>query len=449
MNASLFPNKFIWGVSTSAYQIEGGWNADGKGPSIWDWFSHRPGKTAGGENGDVACDHYHLWREDLDLLQGLGVGAYRFSVSWSRVMPEGRGRINPAGLDFYDRLVDALLARGIEPFPTLYHFDLPLALHRKGGWPVRDTAAAFGEFAAAAAARLGDRVNWWITLNEPQISALLGYLTGTHAPGVRNLGAFTRAMHSLLLAHGAAVRAIRGASPRPAKIGIALNLAPVYPASEREADRNAAETFDLVSNRMCLDPILHGSYPPGLWRRFGPFAPPVRAEDLKTIAEPIDFLGVNYYTRHVIQSRWWIPVVGGRTVVPAEGESSPMWEIYPDGLGVLLERVWNDYHPPMILVTENGVPVPDAPDPAGEVRDPGRISYLTRHLKVLHAIVQKPIPVKGYFVWSLTDNFEWDLGYAMRFGLIHIDYATLRRTPKSSFHWYAGVVRRNGLEEAG
>ncbi len=445
----IFPKGFLWGVCSSAYQIEGAWNEDGKGPSIWDWFSRRRGKTARGENGDVACDHYHRWQEDLDLIKALGVGAYRFSVSWARVIPGGGGGVNKRGLDFYDRLVDGLLERGIEPFPTLYHFDLPLALHKKGGWPERDTAAAFGEYAETVAARLGDRINWWITLNEPMVAALLGYMTGSHAPGVRHPGAYTHAMHTMLLAHGEAVRAIRAASPRPARVGIALNLSPVYPERETESDRRAAAVFDVLSNRICLDPILRGSYPPDLWRRFGPFAPPVRDGDLAKIAEPIDFLGVNYYTRHVISRRWWVPVMGGKMVRPRHGEFSPMWEIYPPGIGELVERVWSDYRPPMILLTENGIPVDDAPDAQGAVRDPERISYLGRHLERLHGAMAKDIPVRGYFVWSLTDNFEWDLGYAMRFGLIHIDFTTLKRTPKSSFNWYAGVIRRNGLEETG
>jgi beta-glucosidase len=448
MPSQIFSKDFIWGAASSAYQIEGAWNEDGKGPSVWDWFSHLPGKTARGENGDTACDHYHRWKEDLDLLKNLGVGAYRFSISWPRVIPDGRGKINKAGLDFYDRLVDGLLERGIEPCPTLFHYDLPLTLHKKGGWPERDTALAFGEYAAAVAARLGDRVHWWITLNEPLITALLGYLIGNHAPGRRNPGAYTRALHTLLLAHGEAVRAVRAASLHPARIGIAVNLSPVYPEKDREADRKAAAAMDVLSNRVCLDPILLGSYPPGLWRRFGPFAPEVRDGDLKKIAEPIDFLGVNYYTRNVVSGQWWIPVTGGRMVRPKDGEFSPMWEIYPSGLGTLLERIWNDYHPPMILVTENGIPVRDTPDPNGEVRDPERISYLQRHLKVLHGAIAKSVPVKGYFVWSLTDNFEWELGYAMRFGLVHIDFATLKRTPKSSFHWYSELIRRNGLEES-
>ena len=444
----MFPKGFLWGVASSAYQIEGAHDEDGKGPSVWDWYSHLGGKTAGGDTGDVACDHYHRWKEDLDLLRALGVGAYRFSVSWSRVMPEGRGRVNAAGLDFYDRLVDGLLARGIEPFPTLFHFDLPLALHRKGGWPERDTAAAFGEYAAAVAGRLGDRAKWWITMNEPLVVAMLGYLLGKHAPGRRHPGAYARALHTLLLAHGKAVRAIRGSAKSDPRIGIALNLSPVHPFRDRPGDRRAAAVFDMMANSICLDPILRGSYPPGLWRRFGPFGPHVRVDDMRRIAEPLDFLGINYYTRQVVSGHRWIPFMGGRLRRPPRGEFSPMWEVYPRGLGELVERVWTDYRPPMILVTENGVPVRDAPDGDGAVRDPERISYLERHLQVLHDTMGKSIPVKGYFVWSLTDNFEWELGYAMRFGLIYVDYATLKRIPKSSFHWYAGVIRRNGLEGA-
>jgi beta-glucosidase len=448
MSTVLFPEGFLWGVSSSAYQIEGAWNEDGKGPSIWDWFSHLPGKTAGGDTGDVACDHYHRWNTDLDLVRRLGAGAYRFSISWARVVPDGGGKVNPAGLDFYDRLVDGILERGIQPFPTLYHFDLPLALHKKGGWPERDTAQAFGEFAAVVAARLGDRVGSWITINEPMIASLLGYLTGSHAPGKRNPCAFTRAAHNLLRAHGEAVRAIRSTAPRPARIGIALNLSPVYPKTEKEPDRQAAEIFDMMFNRICLDPILRGSYPEGLWRRFGPFAPPIHDGDLQSISEPIDFLGVNYYSRHIVSRRWWIPFVGGVMEKPECGEFSPMWEVYPAGLEELIERIGNDYRPPMILVTENGIPVPDKPGPDGEVRDPTRISYLRRHLLALRGAMDERIPVGGYFVWSLTDNFEWELGYGMRFGLIHIDYATQKRTPKDSFRWFSDVIRRNGLEES-
>jgi beta-glucosidase len=349
-------------------------------------------------------------------------------------------------MDFYDRLTDGLLERGIDPFPTLYHFDLPLALHHKGGWPERDTAAAFGEYAAAVARRLGDRINWWITINEPLVAALMGYMLGKHAPGRQHPGAYARAMHTLLLAHGEAVRAIRACAPRPARVGIALNLSPAHPATEKDSDRRAAAVFDVLSNRICLDPIFRASYPPDLWRRFGPFAPPVRAGDPEKIAEPIDFLGVNYYNRHVIAGRWWVPFLGGTMVRPKDGEFSPMWEIYPPGIGETVERVWNDYRPPVILVTENGVPACDAPDAGGDVRDARRISYLQRHLRVLHGSLAEHIPVQGYFVWSLMDNFEWEWGYAMRFGLVHVDFATQKRTPKSSFRWFSEVIRRNGLD---
>lgn len=447
MSILTFPNDFLWGTATSAYQIEGAWNEDGKGPSIWDRFSHERGRVARNQNGDVACDHYHRWREDLDLIGELGAKAYRFSISWPRVMPAGTGKVNAPGLDFYERLVDGLLARGIEPFATLFHYDLPWALHEKGGWPERDTASAFGEYARAVADRLGDRVNWWITINEPFVVAMAGYLSGGHAPGRRSPRAMVRAAHTLLLAHGEAVRAIRSASKRAARIGVALNLSPVHPARDREADRRAADIIDKISNRMFLDPILRGSYPQGLWRHFGPFRPPIRDGDLSAIAEPIDFLGVNYYTRDVVAGSRWIPFVGGRTVRPQGGEYSEMWEVYPPGLGELLERIQTDYHPPMLIVTENGTPGKEAPDSSGEVDDPHRISYLRRHLAVLHRTIRKEVPIRGYFIWSQMDNFEWALGYQMRFGLVYVDFATQQRIRKSSFRWFSGVIRQNGLEE--
>jgi beta-glucosidase len=443
-----YPKEFIWGTATSAYQIEGAWNEDGKGPSIWDQFSHQPGRIVGNQNGDVACDHYHRWREDLDLIKELGLKAYRFSISWPRVIPAGTGEVNAPGLDFYDQLVDGLLERGIEPFPTLFHYDLPLALHEKGGWPERDTASAFGEYARVLADRLGDRVNWWITINEPHIIALLGYLAGVHAPGVRSPRAMVRAAHTLLLAHGESVRAIRSAAKRPARIGIALNLAPVHPVSGRAIDRQAAENFDITSNRMYLDPILRGAYPPNLWRYFRPFAPAIRDGDMQKIAEPIDFLGVNYYTRNVVAGSRLIPFLGGRMVKPEGREYSDVgWETYPEGLGELLDRIWTDYHPVRLLVTENGIAVKDVPDTAGAVDDPVRISYLRGHLAVLHRTIQKKIPVVGYFIWSQMDNFEWSLGYGKQFGLVYIDFATQQRIRKSSFRWYAEVIRRNGLED--
>jgi beta-glucosidase len=439
-----FPSGFIWGVATSAYQIEGGWNEDGKGESIWDWFSHTPGHVAGNASGDDACDHYHRYPEDVRLLRQLGVNAYRFSVAWTRVMPQGRGAVNAAGLDFYDRLVDSLLDKGITPFPTLFHYDLPMALHHAGGWPNRDTASAFGEYAHAVAKRLGDRVRWWITLNEPMVVAFNGYFIGDHAPGENNPAAATQAGHTLLLAHGEAVRAIRDASSNPVSVGIALNLAPVYPATENDADREGALHYDAFANRMFLDPILRGEYPKMLWDRLGPFTPQVAPGDLPRIAEPVDFIGVNYYTRAVVTGNAEIPVLGAFPVRPERGEFSEMWEIYPAGLPELLLRIWKDYHPKQLLVTENGMPHNDFVDADGAVHDPERISYLERHLDGVRATLQQGVPVGGYFVWSLLDNFEWALGYQMRFGLVHVDFATQKRTPKDSFRWFRDRIRAGG-----
>jgi beta-glucosidase len=436
-----FPKDFFWGVSTSAYQIEGAWNEDGKGESIWDRFVHTRGRVVGNATGDTACDHYHRWPEDVDLLRQLGVNAYRFSISWTRILSEGRGAANSAGLAFYDRLVDGLLEAGITPFPTLFHYDLPLALDRAGGWPNRDTASAFGEFADTVARRLGDRVEWWITINEPMVTALFGYLSGEHAPGKHSLRAMTHAAHTLLLAHGEAVRAIRAAASRPAHIGIALNLAPVHPATQRDADLRGAAKFDVFANRLFLDPLLRGSYPPDIWKRFGPFGPAIQAKDMQCIAEPIDFLGVNYYSRVVVAGNRMIPFLGARPVRPKTGEFSEMWEVHPPGLSELIERIWEEYHPPMILVTENGIPSRDTRDVSGAVHDPARISYLQRHLAEVEKLVRKQIAIKGYFVWSLMDNFEWALGYSMRFGLVYVDFATQRRTQKDSFRWFQDCIQ--------
>jgi len=441
MSSARFPKDFIWGVATSAYQIEGAWNEDGKGESIWDWFAHTPGHVIGNENGDTACDHYHRWPEDLRLLRQLGVGAYRFSVAWTRVMPEGRGNVNRAGLDFYDRLVDALLEAGISPFPTLFHYDLPMPLHHAGGWPNRDTAKAFGDYAYAVAQRLGDRAAWWITLNEPMVIAFNGYFIGDHAPGENNPAAAAQAAHTLLLAHGEAVRAIRSACPLPVKVGIALNLSPVYPATDSDADLEGVANYDAFANRMFLDPILRGEYPRRLIDAFGPFAPQMEEADMRHIAEPVDFIGVNYYTRSVVTGNADIPVLGAFPVRPEQGEFSEMWEIYPSGLPELLRRVWDDYHPPLLLVTENGVPVNDKLDADGAVHDAQRIAYLERHIAGVRDILDRGIPIGGYFVWSLMDNFEWALGYQMRFGLVHVDFATQRRTPKDSYRWYQKLIQ--------
>jgi beta-glucosidase len=440
-----FPDNFLWGVATSAYQIEGAWQEDGKGPSIWDVFAHQKGRVINGENGDVAADHYHRWREDVRIMADMGLKAYRFSIAWTRVLPQGTGAVNAAGLDFYDRLVDALLEHNIEPFPTLFHYDLPLALHERGGWPNRETAEAFGEYTAAVAQRLGDRATYWITHNEPAVTAGLGYFTGEHAPGRRNPFAAMHAVHTLLLSHGYAAEAIRAHARRAPQIGIALNLNPIHPASPRKRDRRAARLLDGLGNRLFLNPLLRERYPEDIRRVFRPFFPRIEPGDMARIAAPLDFVGINYYTRAVVRRGLNPMTFFAAEVPPKDSEYSEMWEIYPPGMYELIARVWEDYHPKQIIVTENGVPVPDVLD-NGHVHDEGRIRYLRDHIAQTHRAIEQGIPVTGYFVWSLLDNFEWALGYAKRFGLVYVDYATLKRTVKDSGHWYAQVIRKNGVE---
>lgn len=452
-----FPKDFIWGAATSAYQIEGAWNEDGRGPSVWDAFCRQPGRVWQGQTGDVAADHYHRWSEDVALMAQLGLGAYRFSISWPRVLPQGWGAVNKAGLDFYDRLVDALLARGIQPFVTLFHYDLPQALQDCGGWPRRDTAYRFAEYAAIVARRLGDRVTWWIPHNEPAVVAALGYYTGEHAPGVRSPVAALRAIHHLLLSHGLAAQAIRAEAHVRPRVGIALNLTPVHAATP--TDGGAAVRYDLLHNRLFLDPLLRGRYPSGRLPRAGakgalgaspsgllgwlvPALARAQAGDLAVIGEPLDFLGVNYYTRAIVRRSWRLPLVWAEEEdAPAEAQRSQMWEIYPQGMYELLTRLWRDYRPTSIIITENGVPVPDVLEPDGHVHDWGRIRYLRDHLAQVRRAMDAGVPVNGYFVWSLLDNFEWSYGYQMRFGLVYVDYGTQRRVVKDSGWWYRGVVR--------
>jgi beta-glucosidase len=440
-----FPENFLWGVATSAYQIEGAWQEDGKGPSIWDVFAHQKGRVVNGENGDVAADHYHRWQEDVGIMADMGLKAYRFSIAWTRVLPQGTGQVNTAGLDFYDRLVDALLERNIEPFPTLFHYDLPLALHERGGWPNRETAQAFGEYAAVVTQRLGDRVTYWITHNEPAVTAGMGYFTGEHAPGRRNPFAALHAVHTLLLSHGYAAEAVRAHSHRTPQIGIALNLHPIHPASSRKRDQRAARLLDGMGNRLFLDPLLCGRYPDDIYRPFRPLFPKIEASDMARIAAPLDLMGINYYTRTVVRRGLNPMTFFAAEAPPDDSEYSEMWEIYPPGIYELIARVWEEYHPKQIIVTENGVPVPDVLS-NGHVRDERRIRYLRDHIAQTHRAVEDGIPVTGYFVWSLLDNFEWALGYEKRFGLVYVDYATLKRTVKDSGHWYAQVIRENGVE---
>ncbi|MEV4493388.1 GH1 family beta-glucosidase [Micromonospora coxensis] len=432
-----FPAGFRWGVSTSAYQIEGGADADGRGPSIWDTFAHTPGRIADGSTGDVACDHYHRHAEDVALMAGLGVSAYRFSLSWPRVQPGGAGPGNPAGLDFYDRLVDDLLAAGIDPVATLFHWDLPQPLEDAGGWLHRDTAARFAEYADLVAARLGDRVKLWITLNEPFIHMSLGHGTGVHAPGRFLLFDAFPVAHHQLLAHGLAVSALRARSSSP--VAIANNYSPVVPQGDTDADRAAALAYDALHNRLFTDPLLGLGYPPGI----EPAG--VRDGDLDVIAAPLDVLGVNYYNPTGIRAAEEDAPLPFE-LVPLEGypRTAFDWPVVPDGLRDLLTGLkerYGDRLPP-IQVTESGCAYDDAPDATGRVHDPERIAYLDGHLRAVHQAIDAGVDVTGYFVWSLLDNWEWAEGFTKRFGLVHVDFATQARTPKSSYAWYRDLVTR-------
>ncbi len=448
MNKLSFPKDFIWGVAASAYQIEGAWNEDGRGVSIWDTFSHIPGKVVNNENGDVTAGHYHRWKEDVALMSELGVKAYRFSTAWPRILPEGKGRVNQKGLDFYDRLVDELLRRGIEPYVCLFHWDLPQPLQDQGGWPNRKTSVHFAEYARVTAERLGDRVKTWFTHNEPWVAAFVGHLFGEHAPGKKDLGVAVKAMHHLLLSHGLATDAIRAAAKGPVKIGITLNLNPVHPATDSKKDLEAAQRVDLFTNRIVLDPLLKGTTPlqdSALTKILT--ARLIQDGDLQKIRQ-LDLLGINYYSRSVMKHSNSLPVVNAEQVQPVGNEYSGMWEIYPEGMHETLKMVW-DYQPACeLMVTENGIPVPDGMDLDGRVRDERRIRYLQSHIAQVHRAIEDGIPIKGYFHWSLLDNFEWALGYGQRFGLVYVDWKTQKRIIKDSGRWFAKVIQENGTIEA-
>jgi beta-glucosidase len=429
----------VWGAATAAYQTEGAAAEDGRGESIWDRFTSLPGRVANGDTGRVACDSYHRYPEDVRLMRELGLNAYRFSIAWPRILPEGRGAVNEAGLDFYDRLVDELLANGIEPFPTLYHWDLPQALEERGGWPVRDTVGAFAEYVEVVVGRLGDRVSRWITQNEPWVVAWLGYGRGEHAPGRRSDRDALAAAHHVLLSHGRAVEVIRRERPH-ADVGITIDVIPIHPLTSDEPDLVATREEDGFRNRWILDPVLRGRYPEDMSRRFARILPPVRDGDLEAISAPIDFLGVNYYRRHVVKagSNGSGPVV---VEVPDGEHTAVGWEVYPDGLHELLVRLNSEYDAPPLYVTENGAAFGDTRR-NGTVDDPERTSYLDRHLGALARAIADGVPVDGYFVWSLLDNFEWARGYAPRFGLVYVDYGTLERVPKQSYHWFRDFIAR-------
>ncbi|MBT1100388.1 GH1 family beta-glucosidase [Streptomyces sp. Tu10] len=436
------PADFTWGVATAAYQIEGAVAEDGRSPSIWDTFSHTPGTIDGGDTGDVACDHYHRVPEDIGLIKQLGADAYRFSVAWPRVVPGGDGPVNKAGLDFYDRLVDGLLEAGVTPFATLYHWDLPQALQDRGGWTVRETSEHFAAYASHVVERLGDRVKDWATLNEPLCSAWIGHLEGRMAPGLTDLTAAVRASYHLHLGHGLAVRAIRAASS-DARVGIVNNLSPIEPASTGEADLAAARRADGHINRWWLDPILGRGYPQDMVEEYG-VELPVRPGDLETIAAPLDWLGLNYYFRQVVTVDPDGTAPHAKQVsVPGARLTHMDWEVHAEGLEQLLLRLTGEYGVQRIYVTENGSAYEDVVAADGSVHDPERVRYLEEHLAACARAVDKGAPLAGYFAWSLMDNFEWAYGYDKRFGLVHVDYATQRRTVKSSGRRYAELVREH------
>ncbi len=453
-----FPENFIWGAATSSYQIEGAWNEDGKGESIWDRFSHTPGKIRNGDNGDFADDHYHRFQDDVDLMKSMGLKAYRFSISWPRILPRGRGEINNKGIDFYSRLVDALLEAGVTPFATLYHWDLPQVLFEEGGWPVRSTAEAFVEYTDVITRILGDRVKNWMTHNEPAVVANLGYLIGEHAPGIQNdMQSAIKSAHHLLLSHGWSVPVIRRNSPG-SEVGIVLNFGHNPVASPSVADRQVMVEQDTIWARIYLESLAGRQYPADLEKVMLKRGLPSLEElklilpgDMESIATPIDFIGANYYSRRIVRSKE-VPEEENlpQTLFPApeneENYTEMGWEIYPEGLLRVLGRLHFEYQFPKIYVTENGASYSDGPDQDGKVRDERRTRYLREHFREAHRAIEAGIPLAGYFVWSLLDNFEWAHGYAQRFGIVWVDFETQQRIVKDSGHWYKDVIKANGVE---
>ncbi|MGC5170178.1 GH1 family beta-glucosidase [Microbacterium sp. DT81.1] len=463
MQRSDFSEDFVWGTATAAYQIEGAVQEDGRGPSIWDTFSRKPGAVLGGDTGDIADDHYHRFREDVALMADLGVNAYRFSIAWTRVQPTGSGPANQAGIDFYRRLADTLGEHGITPWATLYHWDLPQTLEDTGGWLRRDTALRFAEYAGIAVDRLGDAVSDWITLNEPWCSAFLGYASGHHAPGRHEGSRSLHAAHHLLLGHGHAMTAIRAARP-DANAGITLNLYSVRPASGTAEDVDAARRIDGLSNRLFLDPVLRGQYPQDVLNDAGEadwFAENATAEDLALISAPIDFLGINYYSRHTVAAgsaatdASAYPGSESAVMIDTGAPRTQMgWEIHPHGMLDVLEMAHERAPELPLYITENGSAYEDEVSENGNVDDPDRLDYLRAHIDACRQAIERGLPLAGYFVWSLMDNFEWAWGYHRRFGIVHVDYDTQVRTPKASGMWFSrflggriGRRSREGVDE--
>jgi beta-glucosidase len=444
-----FPDGFHWGAATAAYQIEGGWNEDGKGPSIWDEFAHTPGRIRTGDTGDRACDSYHRWREDVALCRAMNLNSYRFSIAWPRIQPEGSGKPNPKGLDYYARLADALLDAGIRPFPTLYHWDLPLALHERGGWPERDTAERFAEYAHHVIRALGDRVTHWLIFNEPGIFTSFGYGVGIHAPGIRSREALLRATHVVSLAHGDALRAMR--SERSGlTIGTAFSMSPAEPATDDAKDAAAAERLHAWTNEWFLRPALRGAYPDAFLD-----GPPydlmgVRAGDFERMRAPLDVIGVNLYFRSLVRADASERIGLGARALGAGGRDGPRtefdWEVWPDALYTMLMRVTRDYGRVPIEITENGCSFGDGPGADGKIRDQRRIDFHRGYIGAVGRAIAQGCDVRGYHAWTLLDNFEWAEGFAQRFGLAYVDFASCDRTLKQSGHWYARVAAQNSLD---
>jgi beta-glucosidase len=432
-----FPPNFLWGAATASYQIEGAANEDGRGESIWDRFSHTPGKVENGDTGDVAADHYHRYPEDIALMQDLGLDAYRFSIAWPRILPQGQGPVNEAGLDFYDRLVDALLAANITPFATLYHWDLPQALQdEQGGWASRAIVEQFTHYADIVSRRLGDRVKHWTTHNEPYVFTYVGHAEGVHAPGLTDRKLAVLTAHHALLAHGAAVPVLRENAGPDAQVGIVFNFGPIYTTSDDPEMLAEARLKDAWGNRWFIEPVVYGAYPEELMETPEFSALQIEPGDMDLISAPVDFIGLNYYTRHLVGAGPdWSPE---RTAMG--------WEIFPQGLSDLLVRLHKDYHPKALYVTENGAAFDDEVT-GGQVHDPRRVEYLREHLRACAAAIEQGVPLRGYFVWSLMDNFEWSMGYSKRFGITYVDYETCQRIPKDSAAYYRSAIKANGVDD--
>ncbi len=440
-----FPPDFLWGAATSAYQIEGAVHEDGRAPSVWDYFAATPGATYQGQTGEMAADHYHRMAEDVALMAQLNLNAYRFSLSWPRILPQGTGTVNERGLDFYDRLVDQLLARNIRPIATLYHWDLPMTLQERGGWLSRDTAYAFADYAEAVAHRLGDRIDLWLTHNEPWCTAYLGYALGIHAPGLRDKQLAASVGHHVLLSHGLAVPRLRAHLSPQAQVGIAIDFYPVYAADNRPETLHAVKQADTFRNRWFLDPLFRGRYPDDLFTVMGVLPPAIQDGDFSVISTPIDFLGVNYYSRMLVRGRMDTAIASDdsyETVQHISGASYTEmgWEVFPAGLANILACIYQEYAPKALIITESGAAFEDSWDGHNGVHDQKRINYLQEHIQTVAGVVQRGVPVKGYIVWSLLDNFEWAEGYRKRFGLVYVDYPTQRRIIKDSGLWYASFV---------